>query len=87
MVRGFKVCNKPRYEEKRRGVFPGVADLDAAVMDYPQQRNVIPKPYAWTAKPDTILTEVAKAKKSGSRCTWPKSPCRQLVTVVEDMHP
>jgi transposase len=47
----------------RRGVFRSVADLKAAIMDYLQQRNANPRPYTWTAKPDTILTKVAKAKE------------------------
>ena len=46
----------------RRGVFRSVDDLETAIMDYVEHRNAYPKPYKWTAKPETILIKVAKAK-------------------------
>jgi transposase len=49
-------------ERIRRGVFHSVADLETAIMDYLEHHNADPKPYQWTAKPDTILAKVAKAK-------------------------
>ena len=50
-------------ERIRRGVFRSVTELKQAIAEYLQQRNANPKPYKWTAKPDTILAKVAKAKE------------------------
>jgi len=49
-------------ERIRRGVFHSVEELKAAIMEYLEHRNANPKPYHWTAKPDAILANVAKAK-------------------------
>jgi aryl-alcohol dehydrogenase-like predicted oxidoreductase len=51
-------------ERIRRGVFHSVDDLETAIMDYLEHHNADPKPYQWTAKPDTILAKVAKAKET-----------------------
>ena len=45
-----------------RGVFRSVDELKSAIMDYLEHHNADPKPYQWTAKPEAILTKVAKAK-------------------------
>jgi len=37
--------------------------LEAAIKEYLEHRNANPKPYQWTAKPNTILAKVAKAKE------------------------
>ncbi len=50
-------------ERIRRGVFRSVGELEAAIKEYLEHRNANPKPYQWTAKPDTILAKVAKAKE------------------------
>ena len=50
-------------ERIRRGVFRSVTELKQAIAEYLQQRNANPKPYKWTAKPDTILAKVSKAKE------------------------
>jgi transposase len=50
-------------ERIRRGVFRSVAELQAAIHEYLDHRNAHPKPYQWTATPETILTKVAKAKE------------------------
>lgn len=49
-------------ERIRRGVFHSVEELKAAIMEYLEHRNANPKPYHWTAKPDSILAKIAKAK-------------------------
>ena len=51
-------------ERIRRGVFRSVEELKAAIMQYLEHRNANPKPYHWTATPDTILAKVAKAKET-----------------------
>ena len=50
-------------ERIRRGVFRSVGELEAAIKEYLEHRNANPKPYQWTAKPNTILAKVAKAKE------------------------
>jgi hypothetical protein len=50
-------------ERIRRGVFRSVAELQAAIHEYLDHRNTHPKLYHWTAKPEAILTKVAKAKE------------------------
>jgi transposase len=50
-------------ERIRRGVFRSVEQLQAAIRDYLEHRNANPKPYHWTAKPETILPKVTKAKE------------------------
>jgi transposase len=49
-------------ERIRRGVFYSVDDLKTAIQEYLDQRNNNPKPYHWTAKPETILAKIDKAK-------------------------
>ena len=49
-------------ERIRRGVFHSGDDLKAAIQDYLDHRNNNPKPYQWTAKPETILGKIDKAK-------------------------
>lgn len=51
-------------ERIRRGVFRSVDELKQAIMQYLDHRNRHPKPYQWSATPDTILAKVAKAKDS-----------------------
>jgi transposase len=49
-------------ERIRRGVFHSVDDLKTAIQEYLDHRNSNPKPYHWTAKTETILAKVDKAK-------------------------
>ena len=51
-------------ERIRRGVFRSVAELKEAIAEYLAHRNTHPKPYKWTASPETILAKVAKAKET-----------------------
>ena len=51
-------------EAIRRGAFQSVADLETAIERYLKQHNADPKPFVWTAKTDTILEKVARAKQA-----------------------
>jgi transposase len=46
----------------RRGVFPSVRNLVAAIKDYIAEHNLAPKPFIWTAKASDILAKVSRAK-------------------------
>ena len=48
----------------RRGVFKSVGELETAIMDYLDQHNAHPKPFAWTKSPGEILEKVARAKQA-----------------------
>ena len=47
----------------RRGVFRSVKELVAAIHDYVAQHNQNPVPFVWTAKADTILEKVRRARQ------------------------
>ena len=46
----------------RRGVFPSVPDLIAAIEDYLRVTNTNPKPFIWTASADAILDKVRRGR-------------------------
>jgi len=46
----------------RRGVFPSVPDLVAAIQAYLDAHNEDPKPFIWTASIDSILEKVGRCK-------------------------
>ena len=46
----------------RRGVFPSVRALVAAIKDYIDEHNLAPKPFIWTAKASDVLAKVSRAK-------------------------
>ncbi len=46
----------------RRGAFPSVRNLTAAINDYIAEHNLAPKPFVWTAKASDILAKVSRAK-------------------------
>jgi len=46
----------------RRGVFPSVPDLIAAIEEYLDAHNSDPKPFVWTASADAILEKVGGCK-------------------------
>ena len=48
----------------RRGVFTSVAELESAIMEYLENHNAAPKPFAWTKSADEILKKVARAKQA-----------------------
>lgn len=48
----------------RRGVFPSVSDLIAAITDYIELTNNNPKPFVWTATVETILAKVKRANEA-----------------------
>jgi transposase len=46
----------------RRGVFPSVPDLIAAIEDYLKANNADPKPFVWTATDEEILEKVRRGR-------------------------
>jgi len=48
----------------RRGVFPSVPELIAAIEDYIPHHNRAPKPFIWTAKASDILEKVTRARRT-----------------------
>ncbi len=48
----------------RRGAFPSVAHLVAAIESYIAEHNLDPKPFIWTAKAGDILAKVTRARAS-----------------------
>lgn len=46
----------------RRGAFRSVAELEAAIQDYINHHNAGPKSFVWTAKAQTILEKVRRAR-------------------------
>jgi transposase len=42
----------------KRGVFPSVVDLQAAINRFVAEHNAEPKPFTWTASPDKIIQAV-----------------------------
>jgi transposase len=47
----------------KRGVFKGIADLQAAINRFLNETNANPKPFVWTADPDAILEKVRRGKQ------------------------
>ena len=47
----------------KRGVFTGIADLQAAINRFLQKTNANPKPFVWTADPDAIIEKVRRGKQ------------------------
>jgi len=48
----------------RRSTFTSVAELEAAITDWIDARNIDPKPFSWTAKASNIITKHRRAKKT-----------------------
>lgn len=48
----------------RRGVFPSVPDLIAAITEYIELTNDNPKPFVWTASVEAILAKVKRANEA-----------------------
>ena len=44
----------------RRGVFHSLVDLQAAINRYLAEHNQSPKPFVWTAEPDTIIAAASR---------------------------
>ena len=57
-VEGFfaKLANR----RLKRGVFISVVDLQAAINRFVAEQNAAPKPFIWTADPDTIIAAVKR---------------------------
>ena len=47
----------------KRGIFRGIADLQAAINRFLTEANECPKPFLWTADPDGIIEKVRRGKK------------------------
>ena len=47
----------------KRGVFTGIADLQAAINRFLRETNDDPKPFIWTADPDAIIEKVRRGKQ------------------------
>jgi transposase len=45
---------------KRRGVFASLVELQAAIKRYLAETNADPRPFVWTAKPDSIIEKVQR---------------------------
>lgn len=52
----------PTEQRIRRGVFPDVEELVAAIDDYVDPHNEAPKPFIWTATAKDILEKVKRAQ-------------------------
>jgi len=48
----------------RRGIFPSVQILVAAITDYIEHSNLNPKPFVWTATLKTILNKIKRANEA-----------------------
>ena len=53
----------------RRGAFKSVKELIAAILGYIDEHNECPRPFVWTAKVDTILEKVARARRALDKVT------------------
>jgi transposase len=47
----------------KRGVFTGLADLQAAINRVLRETNANPKPFVWTADPDAIIEKIRRGKQ------------------------
>ena len=47
----------------KRGLFNGIADLQAAINRFLRETNDDPKPFIWTADPDAIIEKVRRGKQ------------------------
>jgi transposase len=47
----------------KRGVFTGIADLQAAINRFLRETNDDPKPFVWTADPDAIIEKIRRGKQ------------------------
>ena len=59
MERRFRETTDKRI---RRGIFRSVKELIAAIDDFIVQRNQNPQSFTWTAKAETILEKVRRAR-------------------------
>jgi transposase len=48
----------------QRGIFKGIADLQAAINRFLRETNDNPKPFIWTADPDAIIEKVRRGKQA-----------------------
>jgi transposase len=48
----------------KRGVFSGIVDLQAAINRFLAEANECPKPFVWTADPDSIIEKVRRGREA-----------------------
>ena len=60
-VEGFFA--KLTKQRLKRGVFKGIADLQAAINRYLVETNENPQPFTWTADPGAIIEKVRRGKQ------------------------
>ena len=51
----------------RRGTFPSLVDLQAAINRYLAEHNANPKPFVWTATPESIMAKLQQLNASSPR--------------------
>ena len=56
--------NQITQKRIRRGVFPSVPDLIAAITEYIELTNGNPRLFVWTATVETILAKVKRANEA-----------------------
>ena len=61
-VEGFFA--KLTRQRLKRGVFNGIADLQAAINRYLTETNQNPTPFIWTADPDAIIEKVLRGRQA-----------------------
>ena len=61
-VEGFFA--KLTRQRLKRGVFKGIADLQAAINRFLRETNENPKPFIWTADPADIIEKVRRGKQA-----------------------
>ena len=54
-------CTRKRL---RRGMFSSVADLTAAITEWAEHWNTDPKPFAWKATAEQIITKVRRGRET-----------------------
>jgi hypothetical protein len=58
--RGRGLLRKTVEASLKRGAFPSVVDLQAAINRYLAEHHQQPKPFTWTADPDKIIAAVKR---------------------------
>jgi transposase len=59
-----RFCGLITEDRIRRGVFKSVAELQAAIEQYLETHNAVPRPFVWTASAITILEKVSRGRQT-----------------------
>jgi hypothetical protein len=62
--RGERLVAKLAKRRLKRGVFRSVVDLQTAINRFVEETNQRPKPFTWTADPDTIIAAVRRGHQA-----------------------